>query len=137
MYAFPGAYEGPAGGKKKRRRRGGAGRRGGGGGGKSAANQIKRILESANGDYGRVKHEVEDFLRQQRGGRLDMAVDALRELITTVVRSGAVEAAELLVKAYCGGPEGDTPFTPVDAMRELRAQSKPPLPPPPGGEGHP
>jgi hypothetical protein len=131
MYAFPGAYQPPGGGKKKKKKKknrgGGRGGNGGGGGGKAAANQVRRIVENANGDIARVTHEIEGFLRQQRGGRLDLKVEHLCELVTTVVRSGAVEAAGLLVEAYRGGPEGDTPFTPGDAMRE------PDPPPPPAG----
>eukprot|EP01047_Picozoa_sp_COSAG01_P052811 COSAG01_NODE_5592_length_4159_cov_12.092365_1_plen_164_part_10 len=137
MYAFPGAYQPPGGGKKKKKKKknrgGGRGGNGGGGGGKAAANQVRRIVESANGVLTRVTHEIEGFLRQQRGGRLALAVEHLCELVTTVLRSGAVEAAGLLVEAYRGGPEGDTPFTPVDAMRKLRARYPPPPPPPPGG----
>ena len=125
MYSFPGAYQGGnqggGGGGKKKKKKGGKGRGGGGGGGKAAAAQVKHILERANGDLAHVLYDVDELLRHQRGGRLDMGSEALRELLVTVVRSGAVEAAGALAKAHRGGPDGDTPFTPVDALHILEA----------------
>ena len=65
--------------------------------------------------------QVEYFVQRQRGGRLDLAADGLRELLVSVVMCGGIQAAIVLAQAHSGGPEGDYPFTAVDGMHILHS----------------
>jgi hypothetical protein len=135
MYAFPGAFQGGSsgggrrGGKKKKKKKkggggGGGGRsygRGGGGSGKKVVARVLEILTNSNGDRKRQLDEIEWLIREQRGGRLDVTTDALREVLVSVLRDGALAAATVLSTAHAGGPNGDTPFTPTDALHILVA----------------
>ena len=117
MYAFPGAFQGGSSGggrrggekKKKKNKGGGGGRgygRGGGGSGKKVVARVREIMTNSNGDRKRQLDEVRWLVREQRGGRLDITTEALREMLISALRDGALAAATVLGRAHAGGPEG-------------------------------